>query len=64
MTEFFVLAWAVWLLLSANLVTAMAHQSALTSLFPEGRRWWHAPAQYAALVIFAAAVLCNPWSHP
>ena len=54
--------WALWLLLSIILVFELIGFRGLTRMFPEGHRAWHLPAQLAALTLFAAAVLCNPWS--
>lgn len=35
--------------------------SGLTSMFPEGERGWHFPAQIASLVFFAIVILANPF---
>lgn len=55
------IGWLLWLLLSVLMVFEFVGYRVMLAYFPEGKRWWHFPAQVAALAFFAAAVLCNPW---
>ena len=57
-----IICWTIWLLLSMVVVFQYVGFSSMCSFFPEGKRWWHFPAQLFSLAFFAAAVLCNPWS--
>lgn len=57
-----VIGWFIWLLLSILLVFEFVGINGICNMFPEGRRAWHRPAQFAALALFAAAAICNPWS--
>jgi len=61
MEALMVLGWAVWIVVSIALVYDFVGYSGLVSMFPEGRRWWHLPAQFLALGLFAAAVICHPF---
>jgi polyferredoxin len=56
------IGWLVWLLFSMALVFEFVGYRSATNLFPEGRRAWHLPAQLAAMALFAAAAICNPWA--
>ncbi len=56
-----VLAWAFWMLVSVWAVFALIGSAGLVAMFPEGRRWWQLPAQWASLGMFSAAVLCHPF---
>ncbi|PRC92620.1 hypothetical protein [Solimicrobium silvestre] len=62
MSELKTISWLVWLLVSIWLVFHFIGFGGLCAMFPEGKRAWHLPAQLASLAIFAAAILCNPWS--
>lgn len=61
MTALYNIAWFIALILSIFGVFGCIGFRGLVNMFPEGRRWWHFPAQILALTIFAAAVLNHPF---
>lgn len=61
MSSLFALNWFLMLCVSVVAVFQLIGISSAVSLFPEGRRWWHFPAQIASLAIFAAVVLNHPF---
>lgn len=61
MDALLVIGWFVWVVFAIALVFAIVGFRGLVQMFPEGRRFWHLPAQLASLAFFAAAVLCHPW---
>jgi len=56
-----IIGWFVALVFSIQMVFWLIGFSGLTNMFPKGRRWLLLPAQYAALALFSAVVILNPW---
>jgi len=61
MTAVISIGWFIWLIIAVLTVFHFVGFSGLTSMFPEGRRWWHIWAQLGSLALFAACVLCHPF---
>lgn len=61
MNPLYTTAWLIWLLLSVAICLQLIGFRGLTTMFPEGHRWWHTPLQLASLAHFALVVLCNPF---
>uniref|UniRef100_A0AAU8GIL8 Uncharacterized protein n=1 Tax=Salmonella phage vB_SEnST11_KE23 TaxID=3161174 RepID=A0AAU8GIL8_9CAUD len=61
MTALIAILWALWLLVSVNVVFELVGCRGLVQMFPEGKRWWMLPSQLLALCNFAACVLLNPF---
>jgi TRAP-type C4-dicarboxylate transport system permease small subunit len=55
------ISWFLGFVFSIILVFHYIGFSGLTSMFPEGKRAWHLPAQLLTLVFFGAMVLYNPF---
>lgn len=61
MSSVYSIGWFVALLVSIWLVFVLVGSRGLTTMFPEGRRWWHLPLQLASLALFAVVVLFHPF---
>lgn len=61
MTALLAIGWAFATLFSVVMIYASFSNRGLTQMFPEGRRWYHAPLRLLSLALFAALVLFNPW---
>lgn len=55
------LYWLLMLGLSIMAVFQLVGMRLMLAYFPEGRRWWQAPAQLASLAVFAAVIHFNPF---
>lgn len=62
MTALVAIAWAAGLLLSIYIVHVFIGNHGLVQMFPEGWRWWMPWSRLAALAVFAAVVLANPFT--
>ena len=62
MTAIVAIGWALGLLVSVVIVHATIGNHGLVQMFPEGHRWWMPWSRLAALCLFAAAVLANPFN--
>lgn len=61
MEVFKIIGWFVWLLITIALVFEFVGYRSASIIFPESWRPWHLPLQLLSLVLFASAVLLNPW---
>lgn len=62
MTAVLAILWFIWLIIAFIFLTEVGRINAMVAMFPEGRRWWTTPLQYAAYAFFASCILLNPWS--
>jgi len=56
----YMVAWGLALLVTNYFMWCFMSYRGLTNMFPEGKRWWHLPAAWTAILAFATVV----WFHP
>ena len=55
------IGWFLWLVLSYALVLKFVGRRGLTTMFPEGYRWYHDVQELGVMLFFAVCCICNPW---
>jgi len=55
------IGWFISTLSSIWLIFAFVGMNGITDMFPEGKRWWHLPAQLGTIAFFAVMVLLHPF---
>jgi hypothetical protein len=55
------IGWAIWLIVAITALYETLGLQGICNMFPEGKRWWHFPAQCVAIGHFAAVAILNPW---
>ena len=61
MSPLYAIMWFITLMVSICIVFRFIGIRTLIVYFPEGRRWWHLPAQLGSLAFFAVVVLNHPF---
>lgn len=54
--------WAIGMLVAIWAIFSSVGLNYMVMMFPEGRRWWLRPAQFASLAFFAALVHFHPFT--
>lgn len=61
MSALITIGWFLLLSVSTLAVFELVGLWRLVCMFPEGKRWWMLPVQFASLAFFAAVVLNHPF---
>lgn len=61
MNAMYAIGWFIAAVISTVIVFQVIGFSGIVRVFPEGKRWWHLPAQLGSLAFFAAVVLLHPF---